>query len=371
MASDGDEAPAGVTGKVTCAAWIRRPAGGPAVSSSRSLLVVYCRRATPSSPPFLDLLAFDTRACELASEPLLRVVMGEEGADADTPRAIAVHPAGDEFVCATAKGCRLFKLVYDDFCINLVSRDSSALQSVGPQRCLAFSTDGTKFAIGGEDGHLRIFHWPSLTVLLDEPKAHKSFRDIDISLDSAFLVSTSTDGSARIWKIDEGAPLVNLTRSSDERIECCRFSRDGKKPFLFCTLVKGNDIVTVVLNISNWKRIGYKRLLRKPISTLSVSLDGKYLALGSRDGDCCVADVQKMQVSHLIKKVHLGSPISSIEFCPTERIVISTSHQWGAEITKLDVPADWRVWQIWLVFLSLFVTSAILFYTFFKHTNLV
>uniref|UniRef100_A0A453M402 Uncharacterized protein n=1 Tax=Aegilops tauschii subsp. strangulata TaxID=200361 RepID=A0A453M402_AEGTS len=43
------------------------------------------------------------------------------------------------------------------------------------------------------------------------------------------------------------------------------------------------------------------------------------LSRGSRDGDCCVADVQKMQVSHLIKKVHLGSPISSIEFCPTER----------------------------------------------------
>jgi len=90
------------------------------------------------------------------------------------------------------------------------------------------------------------------------------------SLDSEFLVSTSTDGSARIWKIDEGAPLVNLTRSSvcydkfllflftswdgwnwllfptfffvclqDEKIECCRFSRDGMKPFLFCTVAKG------------------------------------------------------------------------------------------------------------------------------------
>jgi prolactin regulatory element-binding protein len=34
----------------------------------------------------------------------LRVAMGEEGDDA--PRAIAVHPGGDEFVCATAKGCR-------------------------------------------------------------------------------------------------------------------------------------------------------------------------------------------------------------------------------------------------------------------------
>jgi prolactin regulatory element-binding protein len=82
------------------------------------------------------------------------------------------------------------------------------------------------------------------------------------------------------------------------------------------------------------------------------------------------------------------------------RIVLSTSHQWGAEITKLDVPADWRgnkntaclyvnsvpvlplhryftrmspsaVWQIWLLLLSFFLASAVAFYTFFKHTTLL
>uniref|UniRef100_A0A804RED1 Uncharacterized protein n=1 Tax=Zea mays TaxID=4577 RepID=A0A804RED1_MAIZE len=68
------------------------------------------------------------------------------------------------------------------------------------------------------------------------------------SLDSEFLVSTSIDGYARIWKIDDGAPLVNLTRSSDEKIECCRFSRDGMKPFMFCTVAKEEaTMVTSVL----------------------------------------------------------------------------------------------------------------------------
>ncbi|XP_008650164.2 SEC12-like protein 1 [Zea mays] len=174
---------------------------------------------------------------------------------------------------------RLFKLIFDEFTVHIIPRDAPLLESIGPQKCLAFSTDGAKFAIGGEDGHLRIFHWPSIKVLLDEPKAHKSFRDMDTGLDSEFLVSTSIDGYARIWKIDEGAPLVNLTQSSDEKIECCRFSRDGMKPFLFCTVAKGYKVVTVVWNISDWERIGYKRLLGKPISTLSVSLDGKYMAL--------------------------------------------------------------------------------------------
>ncbi|XP_052149165.1 SEC12-like protein 1 [Oryza glaberrima] len=348
-------------GRATCAAWARRRGGG----GPARLLVVYGRAATASSPPRIDLHAFDAGASAVAADPLVSFVMGHE--EDDAPRAIAVHPSGDEFVCATAKGCRLFKLVTEESSVHLISKDAPTLQSIGPQKCLSFSTDGAKFAVGGEDGHLRIFHWPDLNLLLGEPKAHKSFRDMDISLDSEFLVSTSTDGSARIWNIDEGAPLVNLSRSSDEKIECCCFSRDGNKPFLFCTLVKGHNVVTVVLDISNWKRIGYKRLLEKHISTLSVSLDGKYLALGSHDGDFCVVDVKKMEVLHLSKKVHLGSPISSIEFCPTERVVISTSHKWGAEVTKLDVPTDWKVWQMWLVLSCLFVTSAILFYAFFKH----
>ncbi|CAN6165407.1 unnamed protein product [Urochloa humidicola] len=319
------EASAAGGGKVACAAWIRRR---DEKAAAARVFAAYGRAGAAGSPPAVEVLGYDSKECALSPEPLARAVLGEGGAG-DAPRGIAVHPAGDELVCATAKGCRLFKLIFEEFTVRIIPRDAPPLESVGPQKCLAFSTDGAKFAIGGEDGHLRIFHWPSMNVLLDEPKAHKSFRDMDISLDSEFLVSTSTDGSARIWKIDEGAPLVNLTRSSDEKIECCRFSRDGMKPFLFCTVAKGSKVVTVVWDISDWKRIGYKRLLGKPISTLSVSLDGKYLAL----------------------------------------VVISTSNQWGAEVTKLNVPADWKEWQVWLVLLALFLASAILFYMFYERSD--
>jgi prolactin regulatory element-binding protein len=62
--------------------------------------------------------------------------------------------------------CRLFKLVYEDFSINLIARDSPPLQSVGPQRCLAFSTDGTKFAIGGEVSDHSIFFFLHMFIVL-------------------------------------------------------------------------------------------------------------------------------------------------------------------------------------------------------------
>lgn len=46
-----------------------------------------------------------------------------------------------------------------------------------------------------------------------------------------------------------------------------------------CLYEAGNKALTAVWDISTWERIGHKRLLRKPASKMSVSLDGKYLAL--------------------------------------------------------------------------------------------
>lgn len=338
-------------GKVTCAAWIRRP--------ENAHLVVLGKLKHGDQPSSLQIFSFDP---QISSSPSATHVF-EEGSD---PVNIAVHPSGDDIVCSTTSGdCKLFELNGQQ----MLPKELLPLQGVGPQKCLAFSTDGSRFATGGVDGHLRIFEWPSMRIILDEPRAHKSFSDMDFSLDSEFVASTSIDGSARIWNTIDGVPLASLTRNSDERIELCRFSKDGTKPFLFCAVQKGNKAVTAVWDISTWNRIGHKRLLRKPASIMSISSDGKYLALGSKDGDVCVVDIKKMDICHWSKRLHLGSSIASLEFRPSERVVLTTSSEWGAMVTKLSVPADWKEWQIYLVLLGLFLASAVAFYIFFENSD--
>ncbi|KAI0503949.1 hypothetical protein KFK09_014896 [Dendrobium nobile] len=241
-------------GSESCASWIRRP--------ENRVLVVVGKPKIGVSLPLLEVFSFDVKTASLSADPLVTCAMGEEDGD---PLGFAVHPSGEEIVCSTAKGCKLFELCDRDLIFKLVAKDLPPLHSVGPQKCLAFSTDGSKFVTGGQD----------------------------------------------------------------EKIECCRFSRDGMRPFLFCTVQKGGKVVTAVWDISTWNRIGFKRLLRKPISALSVSLDGKYLAL----------------------------------------IVISTSNQRGAVITKLNVPADWKEWQIYFLLLVLFLGSAVIFYLFHEHSD--
>ncbi|XP_078436168.1 phosphate transporter traffic facilitator1 [Wolffia australiana] len=358
-------------GSVKCAAWIYRRTekqhyyGRKKNGTDRDwgTLVVMGRDGGRSSPSVLEIFTFQPKTLSLSESPVDNIVI--EG----VPLSIAVHPSGEEFVCSTTTGCLLFGLEDRDSSVKLVPKELSPLEVAGPQKCLAFSTDGLKFACGAEDGQLRIFDWPSLGVILSEPKAHKSFRDMDISLDSEFLCTTSTDGAARIWKTSDGTPVTPLTRNSDEKFECCRFSRDGRKPFLFCTVKKGDMILTTVWDISNWQKLGFKRLLGKPISSLSISLDGKYFALGSNDGDICVVEVSRMAVCHWSKKLHLGSRISAIDFCPSERVLLSTSNQWGANLTKLDVPADWKEWQIYMLLAGIFLISLVPFYFFYYHAD--
>ncbi|XP_062175394.1 SEC12-like protein 1 [Alnus glutinosa] len=347
-------------GPVTCGSWIRRP-------EKVNLLVLGRSRLGDSSPSVLEIFSFDPKTASVSPSPLTTYVI--EQVDGD-PVSIAVHPSGDDIVCSTTNGgCKLFELYGRESSTRLLAKELPPLQGVGQQKCMSFSVDGSKFATGGVDGHLRILEWPSVRVILDEPKAHKSVRDMDFSLDSEFLASTSTDGSARIWKTEDGLPLTTLTRNSDEKIELCRFSKDGTKPFLFCTVQKGDKAITAVWDISTWKKIGHKRLLRKPASVMSTSLDGKYLALGSKDGDICVVEVKKMEVSHWSKRLHLGACIAVLEFCPTERVVLTTSSEWGAVVTKLNVPADWKEWQIYLLLLGMFLASAVAFYGFFQHSD--
>ncbi|KAK9124029.1 hypothetical protein Sjap_013631 [Stephania japonica] len=350
------------TGSVTCASWIRRPENAHLVAMGKSRRTTK-GKASPSS--LLQIFSFDAKTTSLSSSPEATY----ECEDGELI-GLAVHPTGDQIVCSTTNGnCKIFELHGGDGHLKLLAKDMSPFQGVGVQKCLAFSIDGSKFAMGGEDGHLRVFKWPSLSILLDEPKAHKSFRDMDYSLDSVFLATTSNDGSARIWNITDGVPLTSLTRDSDEKIECCRFSRDGTKPFLFCTAQKGNKALTYVWDISTWNKIGHKRLLGKPASVLSISVDGKYLALGSKDGDICVVQVKKMEICHWSKRLHPGSGISSLEFCPSERAVLTTSIEWGALVTKLGVPADWKEWQIYVLLLGLFLASAVVFYIFLQNSD--
>uniref|UniRef100_A0A0V0HUE4 Putative ovule protein n=1 Tax=Solanum chacoense TaxID=4108 RepID=A0A0V0HUE4_SOLCH len=161
-----DGADVSVEGKVTCASWIKRP-------ENTHLVVIGKSTGTCSS---LEIFSFNSENTSLSSSPKATYVL-EEGGE---PVRIAVHPSGDDFVCSTTTGCKLFELYGHEDNIKFVCKEFP-IQDVGPQKCMAFSVDGSKLATGGVDGHFRLFEWPTMRIIVDEPKAHKSFRDMDFT----------------------------------------------------------------------------------------------------------------------------------------------------------------------------------------------
>jgi hypothetical protein len=57
-------------------------------------------------------------------------------------------------------------------------------------------------------------------------------------LDSAYLAATSEDKGCRVWEIATVKVVADLIPGKEEKFSYCRFSRDGKLPFLFVSSTK-------------------------------------------------------------------------------------------------------------------------------------
>lgn len=351
---------------ITCTAWLPIPT--TSADDSKLFVLGKSESKTDGTSGNLQLASYNFKTDEFVSKGAEEEEAGEEGEERG-PLCIAAHPGGDGVVVSFSTCCKYFEL--DDLKSKLKVSDKvlSPLLGVGPQNCLTFSVDGCKLAAGGEDGHLRVFEWPSMQLLLDEPKAQSSFKDLDFSLDSAFLVSTSNAGPARVWDITKTVPIATLTRDQGDSIDFCRFSQDGTKPFLFCTVTRGGKSSIAVWNIATWKKLGQKKFFDKPISAFGISRNGKFLAIGSVDGDICIIEVQKMQVQHSIKRAHVGATVRSVEFSWNGRALLSMSDEWAARVNPIQCGSNWKDWQIYLVLLTMIFVSAVLFYIFFEHSD--
>ncbi|KAL3679783.1 hypothetical protein R1sor_022739 [Riccia sorocarpa] len=328
------------------------------------------RLATEDKEPGLVLSRYDSKAGTLSSAKAEFLL--EDGA----PLKMAVHPAGDGVIISFADSCSMFEWEdYDendirsakgslDVRLKLVpaERVLSGLEDVGPQSCLTFSQDGSFFASGGEDGGIRVFEWPTMDVILDVPKAQQNFTDMDISLDSAFLATTSENSPCRVWDISSGSGLLStLPYEAGEKFGFCRFSRDGMKPFLFVTITKDTRGYIGVWDMATWKRLGTKKFQEEPITAFATSHHGKRLAIASQTGDISFIEVSKMEVHQRLRLAHIAS-INYLEFSPNDKSILSLSVDHSARVSPIDLSREWKEWQVWLVLAGMMATSMVLFY---------
>jgi prolactin regulatory element-binding protein len=160
------------------------------------------------------------------------------------------------------------------------------------QRIVRVSPNGKLMATGGIDGHVRVWHFPKMTKLVDISAHTKEIDDIDFTPDNKNLLSIAKDGIASMWSIKDGKEVLKLTWTPPEGVKYlfkrCRFA-----------VIEGNPGKYRLFTLANplgktGKQKGFLQLwntstgklnniveIDESLSALAVRDDGRFVAVGT------------------------------------------------------------------------------------------
>ncbi|KAI7754252.1 hypothetical protein M8C21_018011 [Ambrosia artemisiifolia] len=310
-------------------------------------------------PNALVISSFDRASDTLDDQPVSQL-----GTDDNIPYRMAVHPGGEGVICSLPKSCRWFEweTTTNENVSTLSLKQSEKvlyqLEHIGQQLAVTFSHDGSLLALGGEDGKLRAFKWPSMESLVDVPDAHTSIKNLDFSPDGKFLVSVGSGGPGRVWDLSSSTFKASLPKEKDEVFGFCRFSQNHvNDQVLYVTAMRDRGGSIVKWNTTTWKRISSKHIVRDPISAFDVSDDGKFLAIGTAEGDVFILNAISMKVHTAVKKAHLGL-VTALAFSHDSRALASASWDSSGRVTQIKETKKNRL-NIWIILFIILLAAAL------------
>src|SRR5262249_23420796 len=138
------------------------------------------------------------------------------------------------------------------------------------------------------DGTLRVWEWPTLTTIRKVPAHAAAVNALAISNHGEFLVTASTDGTARRWPGSRGEALAYAARLMDE-----------SKQAWFARVSPNNNVLAPggddgVLRLRDAIPGRFRSLLGEYPYTFSsaISNDGSTLATGHLDGSIQLWDLK-------------------------------------------------------------------------------
>lgn len=171
------------------------------------------------------------------------------------------------------------------------------------QKLVRFSLDGHRMLTSGNEDHIRLWHFPWMNATGEflapsnptttNPKDTK-IEDADYSRDGSCL-AILTPASINIRSCKDEKFIATLLSQPDYAFRCLRFIHPkGRKTGFLVTVEnskgKGRPILCL-WRMDNWTRssmIYLKTRLR--VTTMSVSINGRFIAIGAADGTVAVYD---------------------------------------------------------------------------------
>lgn len=193
------------------------------------------------------------------------------------------------------------------------------------QRIVKINNDGNLMVTGGADGSIRLWNFPIVKSKEIKPlkvyEGHtKEIDDIDISLDSKFIVSVAKDGKAYHWNVVTNVRSALIHPINDKQIfKRCKFGTTGNKTvFNVYTIANGPKQKSFLQRWSEKNTILYELAFSEPTSALAVRKDGLYLAVGTMyTGSVSIHETNTLKTIYNVKQAH-AMFVTGLEFLNEE-----------------------------------------------------
>jgi WD40 repeat protein len=198
-----------------------------------------------------------------------------------------------------------------------------------PVGALAVSEDGKLLAMGGDDGLVRVLDLATGT-RRDLGRHANRVRALTFARGSALLASGSRDDTARLWRLSDGSYRVLVAPSAIVQLA---FSDDGK------VIVSTSR---VGLFVQRWSTESGEELPpfaghRGPMTTLSLSSDGRHLLTGSQDRSARLFDAVTGKSRAL--QGHRG-PVVATAFAAGGKLLVTLGEEGVVRAWPDDLPLD-------------------------------
>ena len=194
-----------------------------------------------------------------------------KGVMGGSDRAVAFSPDGTRFAVATGAGI----WIYDA----KTYREISLLTGpTGVVRTVAFSPDGKTLASGANDRTIKL--WNIETGDVVTCSGHRGHvESVAFSPDGKMIVSGAEDSTVRLWNTENGQNLATFTKQANRvRIFSVAFSPDGKT-----VASGGSDNMIKLWDVETKQNIATLTGHESIIFSVAFSPDGRILASGSQD----------------------------------------------------------------------------------------
>ena len=240
-------------------------------------------------------------------------------------RAVSFSPDGQRVAVASGIGVWLYDLA--------TARALALFPTTRPIHSVAFSTEGTQLASGGENGEINLWDVATGTKSATLIGHRSRVTTVAFSRDGKMLASGSHRGAVNLWDL-EIEPSVSIWEFKKEisslKPVTVAFSPDD------AILVAGfGDGLVRLWDVETKENIATLYGHRLGIRSVSFSRDGKTLASGSDDGTVKLWDVARKETIGTLAE-HKG-PVTSVSFSRDGNTLVSGSNNLDTQVKLWDV----------------------------------